>query len=631
MPCCLLHELDGKSLVERMLEVQSDYAMDDDRSTAWFDQLKCLSVRPCTSGKILDLAIINPDTSDPMDFVAVSYSFESAHKFLETPPVDVVIHDPEGSIKHFETRKSVLRRVLSYTKYRDTPFFWIDRECIDQAERQAAMDSMDLVYQRCHYPVALLEMTFGSSQVDLMSLLMSGSSLWGRKVDSMVDMLRLVQADRWWERAWTFQEEYLAGRDMDLLIPHASEPGEHRETALTEIEGEVCVSATEFRERATDFLLELSKSERQKHELREICKSLLDTFRRYNIVAETTESAMGRAMSTMVLGDLERRAITKPFDFIPIAANVCNYSVRLHSNRLGKGPHSLGLCALTMYLLNGEILKNDGEITVLPTEMTLSRYLEHISFSRFVPPPSEKRLSWLKECRLWPVTLAEEGVLTSGHLWHIHTEIRTSGWKLVQSSSCGSRSFGLNTYQRNRLNQLRNKVKQIGACKTLWLQLGQYLDQDKGNRNPPTLARLYMNLMAEEVVEAIRGSRSLFLATLKGPRQGSAIFAMDHVNHNANLARNSKQLTSPVKGVSAFTSWSSDHHVSMTIDLAETTSKPKLPLMTMTGWTNGLAFYYDAPLQDTVVRWPKAWKRRNKRRLAGVERDGAGLKFQRTR
>jgi hypothetical protein len=612
-----------------MLEVQKKCKIKHDRTTAWFDELKCLSVRPRTRGKILDLAVIDPDNSDPLDFVAVSYSYESADKSLETPPVGVEVHGPEGSIKPFETRKSVLQRVLSYANYRETPFFWIDRECIDQAERQLAMDSMDLVYQKSHYPVALLEMTFGSSEVDLMGLLMSGSSVRGRNIDSMVYMLRLVQRDRWWNRAWTFQEEYLAGRGMDLLIPHASKLGKHRETALTEIKGEVCVSAVEFRERATDFLVELSKSERQSYELRETCKSLLDSFHRYNVVVETTESAKGRAMSSMVFGDLERRAITKRFDFIPIAANVCNYSKRLHSNSLEESSHSVGLCALTMYLLNGEILKNDGLITALPTEMTLSRYLKYISFSRFVTPPSENKLSWLKECRLWPVELAEEGVITSGHLWNVHTEIRT-GWERVQSSRNDSRSSRLNTYQRNRLIELRNKVKHIGACKTLWCQLGQYLDQDEGHRNPRTLAKRYMDLMAEEVVEAIRRRRSLFLATLKGPREGSAIFVMDHEDYNAKLGRDSNRLTSPVKGVSVFTSWSSDHHVSMTVNLAETSSKPKLPLMGVTGWTNGLAFYYDAPLQGTVVRWSDAWTRRNKRRLTGVDGDGLALKFQRT-
>jgi hypothetical protein len=100
---------------------------------------------------------------------------------------------------------------------------------------------------------------------------------------------------------------------------------------------------------------------------------------------------------------------------------------------------------------------------------------------------------------------------------------------------------------------------------------------------------------------------------------------------DAKLDQHSNRLISPVKGISAFTSWSSDHHVSMTVDVAETTSKPNLPLMTMTGWTNGLAFYYNAPLQETIVRWPKAWKRRNKRKLSGVDGHGGAHKSQRTR
>ena len=57
-----------------------------------------------------------------------------------------------------------------------------------------------------------------------------------------------------------------------------------------------------------------------------------------------------------------------------------------------------------------------------------------------------------------------------------------------------------------------------------------------------------------------------------------------------------------------FTSTSKSHHVSMTVEVAETTIKPKAPLMTTTGWINGLAFYDGVRARDAVVQWPQAWQ-----------------------
>jgi hypothetical protein len=435
IPCYLPGELDGTSLVDKMLAIQKGYRMKDNRSVTsdnWFRYLECLS-KPPRKKKVLQLAEMDPENLDPRDYIAVSYSFEPAHKSLDKHTLGFEIHDSEGTfIKNVKTRDLVLQRVLKYAKVVGTRFFWIDQECFDQKDpeqHQAAMDSMDLVYARSRHPLALLEITFGYSDVCLMGLLMSRKRVWHNKANSMVEMLRRVQKDRWWDRAWTFQEEYVAGGNLELLIRHNLGRNRYRypRSRHSGIEGEVCVRAIDFKERSTIFLVDLVSRKTTSEELQKTCESLLRTFRRYNVIAETTESAMGRAMSSSVLEDLECRAISRHYDFLPIASNVCDYDVRLRSYKLEKSlSHSVGLCALTMYLMNGEIFHNNDTIATPTAGMSFSKYLDTISFNNFRPPAVLYPLSWLKRCRLRPVELSREGAITSGYLWRVHEEIETS-------------------------------------------------------------------------------------------------------------------------------------------------------------------------------------------------------------
>jgi hypothetical protein len=327
-------------------------------------------------------------------------------------------------------------------------------------------------------------------------------------------------------------------------------------------------------------------------------------------------------MSSYIFEDLERRDITNSFDLIPIAANVCNYDVRLQSDRLASSPHSLGLCALTMYFLNGEIFYNDERIKVSPTNSGLSEYLKHISFDRFIPPSREKRLSWLKQCRLWPVELSAEGVVTSGHLWHLDKEIKTTGWIDPPRVGNGWKQYGLTRYQHDTLAQLLDELKNLGICESLLCQFGHYLKRDARFKGCPSWPKSYMDTMAAEVDDAIGESRSLYIATLKKPFKAFAIFVM---------GEDVKSLPVAKEDFFVFTSTSSEsQHVSMTVDVDRLDSNHELPLMTVTGWTNGLAFFKGVPLQKTVVHWPRAWNWRNKRRLPCIDGHGTACKSQRT-
>jgi arginine repressor len=642
IPSCLPGELNGMSVVDRMLEIAGNYAMGDNRANTsddWFRHLKCLSRHPHNK-KVLKRAVRDPVNLAPRDYVAVSYSFESAFKSLEKTTLSFEIRGPKGGfIKKVKTRDIVLSRVLKYAKAVRTKFFWIDQECFDREhpeQHQAAMDSMDLVYKHSRYPVALLEITFGSGEVDLMGVLMSRVQEWPRKADSMVKMLRHVQKDRWWDRAWTFQEEYLAEKKMKLLIRHNVRRGRYIHPALGGIEGEVCVPATKFRERATDFLQDLISKDTTSEELQKDCESLLDTFRRYNVIAETIESATGRAMSSSVFGDLERRKITESYDFLPIAANVCDYDVRLRSDRLAKTrSHSVGLCALTMYLMNGEIFHNDNTITAPTSGMNLSKYLDAISFDKFRPPSVPHKLSWLKRCRLWPAEVSEEGVVTSGYLWRVDEQIETEDWDRVENIENCSKPSRLRTYQRHTLERLMKELGNSRIRAILRKKLVRYLEGD--SKRVPSEARAYMNVMAEVVVEAIRTRKNLYLATLEGSPHACAIFVLDPKDIRSNLGVEAGVgavlNVNTLVGSSVFTSWSDTTnvvtgrrricHVSLTVEVAETLSKPKAPLITNTGWINGLAFYDNVSPQSTVVRYSEIWHQK-----VGVEQPKSAKRRQ---
>jgi hypothetical protein len=639
IPSWLSDELKGASLVDKMLKIQRGYRVPHNRTTcmSWFERLECLSVHP-TKAKVLTRAVRKVNRSRS-DFVAVSYSFKSAEESLEKSTMGFEVRDTKDQfLKQVKTRDIVLERVIKYTEKVETPYFWIDQECLDQrdAEKlQEAMDSMNIVYHRSRYSVALLEIILESNEKELLDILMSGEYIRRAKIDSMVQMLKHIQGDKWWTRAWTFQEEYLAGHNMELLIRHKSIPGVRISSALGDMEGEARISATQFRDRVTDFLQDLIEKNATTEEFRVTCKTLLRPFRRYNLLEETTDLANRRAMSSDVFEDLECRGIDKPFDLLPIAANVCDYDVRLHSAELAKIPHSaglVGLCILTMYLLNGEIFFNGELVRKLPTEKGLSEYIRYISPGVFIPPLGNGRLAWLKKCRLRPAKLSLEGIVTSGYLWHVYKRIRVTNSGHVPDVWDDSETVGLGTNERNRLFQLIDELEQMEICKELRDELVRYLKKDEHLQDGSAWPKSYMNKMAEEVVQAIGSGRSLYLAAHKASPKACAIFVMDTDRYASSDPDAKSNGYGPGKDVCqseidcqsgssesfgvveedfcVFTSTSRRHHVSMTVDLAETASGSKSPLMTVTGWTNGLAFYDVKLRENLVVRWPEIWQQR---------------------
>jgi len=135
--------------------------------------------------------------------------------------------------------------------------------------------------------------------------------------------------------------------------------------------------------------------------------------------------------------------------------------------------------------------------------------------------------------------------------------------------------------------------------------VGNYLDEDR-NSADRTFSRWYKDLMAEEVVGAMRGGKELRLACLvqvsKNGQPGRAnspyrgIFVTE-----ASSGRKEKSASyiftasCPAKGNSD----DIDKHISLEVDWQSSTNKG-LPLLITKRWVSGLCFFDKYPRQDVV-------------------------------
>lgn len=287
--------------------------------------------------------------------------------------------------------------------------FWVDKDCQNPGEHQIVMDSMDLVYSQSKFPLGVLHISLGQEEVDLLQALLSGSLVSDRnkdgehtggllltcnskQVNSTLQLLSCIRKDRWWTRAWIFQEEYLAGLWMKLLIRHQPDATKRQFHDFGTLDGELCISACNFREKAT-LLLAIPQDHTKHGSLDHDPDSLLEAFGRYNVLYQRRERHANRAMSSRIFADAWRRKVTEPYDQLPIVANACGYAYRFAANALQEkyGDSSkLNACALTMFLRNGEIIADVKELCPCPILQTsqdtwkqfLSRTLTHLCVTR---------------------------------------------------------------------------------------------------------------------------------------------------------------------------------------------------------------------------------------------------------
>ncbi|KAJ0271925.1 hypothetical protein COL940_010733 [Colletotrichum noveboracense] len=443
----------GKGLVNQLLDVQKAI-VDQSKPLQFVRKLDVLYFEPDNKrgagsddarspGKWRRWKGFNAENRS--DYIAVSWTWNAAQG--EEPRsggfnVETSLKDdfqPSG------VRDKVFERIQHYTNAQPgrLKYVWIGQHCIVQEEgpeKTQGMQAMDLVYGLSGHPISLLARRIDSKEdVRLLADILEGvfithmtgsvefrlsplavsSSLILR--DPM-DLLEAITSDLWWSRAWTFQEKYLSESKMRLLIPHS--PGlerekRHKKKVFGATVGELCIKSIDFHRQVTQLCLACKK---ERPDLAASADRILGKASNYEILLRDTapdaQYLTRWSQSPRIIKDIEPRESKYCSDRLAIIANCCQYSIRLDDVKLRRGDHSVSLALLALYLLNGEMIKNeplDREQEQECFQKTVSNVIEDESFDGFCPPHSKKPLLFNKGCRFNNVVLTPRGKMTETH------------------------------------------------------------------------------------------------------------------------------------------------------------------------------------------------------------------------
>jgi hypothetical protein len=543
-----IREQHQKSLVEQMLGIQK-FTDVGQKSTEFVKELQCLTwseasykrrrladdQRTSEPSKYLQRDWVAADQPNS-PFVAISYPWQDPPGEDSTRRGYKIVSEDGERVTPSDVRDIVFNRLIAYAKHYGLRNIWIDQECInqvDEGKRQTAVQSMDLVYRNSRKPVALLSIQIDSQdKLDHLTGVLRKEYINGGDYGDgplklkpnlrpkiairILNLLDYITSDVWWTRAWTFQEEYCSFWKMCFLIRHR--PGLDKERA-NEVCGNICneleIKSADFRGHATRFCLAyLQEDGTEWQDGRAICNKVLATVKKYNVISNSGEFGVGKnlqAMSPNIFADIGHRDITKPYDILAIAANCCDYSIRLNTTGLEEAQYSLSSCLLALYLLNGEIMTNDEEETL--ATINIFEYLKKHSLDNFDPPVGTGELTFTKRCRFPDVELSEDGRKTTGCLWVVNEVIDTDD---ITNTGKGRSSDGspvrLSSYERSLLFNLTRKLEEVGYCE-LSKEIEDYLDED-GNPNIERTSLSYKYLMATELIRAIEKGEKLQLGYL---------------------------------------------------------------------------------------------------------------------
>ncbi|RMZ67761.1 Heterokaryon incompatibility [Pyrenophora seminiperda CCB06] len=421
---CELRRRTAKPLLHSVVDIYKSHRKSNDKSIQFWKDLKCYSPQHFdTERRIQDF---QPSDRIPLElhsaengYVALSYCWKPSKGESKKRKKYRIASEME---KRLKVRDIVLDRTFRFIRYKQAcgamlPL-WIDQLSIEQEgtpEKDIAMQSMDLVYKKCTYAVGYLWTQLQTQiEMDRLSDLLSGrivqrnfvegnptliDGINNEVVREVLNVLTRITNDIWWTRAWIFQEDYLAGKQMWLMMRHVPalrKPLGHGE--LGSLRGEVVVRSDELKTYATLFCLACYDTMRQDLDIIEQCMEVLRKAGKYNILHKYQYAKVDRrSMTIRIFKDLDRRVSKYRTDLLPIVANVCSYDVRLATKEKGFKRQSLSLSILALYIANGELLANLRGGNEL--ENNVFEFLRKNSL-RICAPLPDGELTLIKHCRL---------------------------------------------------------------------------------------------------------------------------------------------------------------------------------------------------------------------------------------
>lgn len=293
-------------------------------------------------------------------YIAVSYCWEHHLEESSKSEEEYIVRTVTGDRPN-KAPNMIISRAISYAL--DSPpmnLIWIDQECIDQNDRldkEYGIQSMDQVYHRAMMSLGLLNVIISTqSEMDAVAKLMDK-----RPFDTEEDVLAAVRLlyrfsqDRWFSRAWIFQESCLS---LNLVLLFRHKDGLRNPDTCGRIPGEIKISIAGLQKWAS-----LVFAGTREH----ISKGLLlDTLRQVEGIQfwatslfpqiKTYEFSTKRfaCSAAEALYHLNFRMNSRPADRLAIIANLCQYHTRLNTTELNQRSTSFSVCLLTMSIVNGD-------------------------------------------------------------------------------------------------------------------------------------------------------------------------------------------------------------------------------------------------------------------------------------
>ncbi|KAI1739708.1 hypothetical protein F4680DRAFT_421281 [Xylaria scruposa] len=565
------------------------------------------------------------------NYVALSYTWDPSP--YEDPSCKAYSIKTRCGKREFPSpvRNCVFGRITRYMQSKGVGLLWIDRHSIPQRtcnrptcghrecrRKKAGLQCMDWVYKQSQHPVALLGRPLASRrELTLLFIILEGKlvnksdragqfelSPMGnhQMATNALELLFKITGDLWWQRAWTFQENYKGGTEMTLLIRHSLPWKRHRSGRETfgNVPGELCVNSRLFSDQATKLCLAFRRTGRPTLKEREMIESVLNKAGKYTLLLRESQT-----MSPTIISDVEKRDVRNVWDRLAIVGNCCSYSTRMDIERLRQTGHSLSLSMLAMYLLNGEILDNRISNEHMASNDTVSRFLKAQSFNKISSPQEQLSLTFNKGSRFFNVKLNESGIRTSGHLWKLGRIIQTAGFS-DQLPWVESPRGNLSLSEQRHLARLSQELEMFPESTILADHIANYLEKDAIDHAPFQIGENYMGMMMAEVSKAVEAGKTLRLGSLYGSDACTAVFVWDGDRRTTFVFTSSRPKDYDSGGHEAN---DIDRHVSLEVELISGTGQTRnQPHLYTKRWVSGICFFVECPRRDVVFPWPPALK-----------------------
>jgi len=292
-------------------------------------------------------------------YIAVSYCWEHHLEECSSSKDSYLIKTVSGDRPN-KAPTNIISRAISFAL--DTApmnLIWIDQECIDQNDRldkEFGIQSMDQVYHKAKILLGLLNVTVKSqSEMDILAKLMEGQTFGTEpEMQAAVALLYRISQDRWFSRAWIFQESCLS-LNLTLLVRHAE--GLEKPDVCGQIPGEVKISMDRLQRWATLVFASVRQFPQgplldtlwQIEEIEFWATSLFPQIKTYEFSTKRFACSAAEA-----LYHLNFRVNSRPADRLAIIANLCQYHTRLNTTELNLKTTSFSVSLFTLSILNGD-------------------------------------------------------------------------------------------------------------------------------------------------------------------------------------------------------------------------------------------------------------------------------------